>query len=158
GLTRIVQMDIPDRRSASTAWLEQDLTNLERYRAMSFDTFEVRQDLPDEEIKRLNRTVEKARAFAENPIGWLVLVGDNGSGKTHLAAAIAHLSQQRQRENGAGKTMFVTAPELLNYLRETFAAPGGDTYDERLEKIKRAPVLIFDDLSISDHLSLWARN
>lgn len=157
-LIRVIQLDIPDQRSAYATWQEQDLTSLVRYRAMSFDTFEARHDLPAEEIKRLERTVETARAFAENPIGWLVLTGENGCGKTHLAAAIAQLAQRRQREEGGELTMFVTAPELLNYLRETFAVPGSASYDERLEKLKRAPVLIFDDLTINDSLSSWARN
>ncbi|MBK9232498.1 MAG: hypothetical protein IPO15_17015 [Anaerolineae bacterium] len=35
------------------------------------------------------------RAFAEKPVGWLVLHGSYGTGKTHLAAAIANVRLAR---------------------------------------------------------------
>ncbi|HLE02366.1 MAG TPA: ATP-binding protein, partial [Dehalococcoidia bacterium] len=37
------------------------------------------------------RAVAAARAFAQEPAGWLVFTGPSGCGKTHLAAAAANL-------------------------------------------------------------------
>ena len=42
----------------------------------------------DQELFR--QGYEHAKAYAEDPRGWLVFTGLTGSGKTHLAAAIAN--------------------------------------------------------------------
>ena len=38
-----------------------------------------------------------AKNYGDNPEGWLVLMGENGVGKTHLAASIAHTTQANGR-------------------------------------------------------------
>ncbi|MDD5038815.1 MAG: DNA replication protein DnaC, partial [Dehalococcoidales bacterium] len=40
--------------------------------------------------EQFSRACQAARAFADDPKGWLVLAGPSGCGKTHLAAAIAN--------------------------------------------------------------------
>ncbi len=154
-LSQIIRLNLPDRRSPLTTWQELDLGNLDRYRDMSFDTFELREDegLPAAEIKRLERAVQIGRYFAESPRGWLVLTGEAGCGKTHLAAAIAQEAKHRGEQ-----ILFVTVSELLDHLRATFYPGSTISYDKRMEEIKRARILVLDNLTIDKSLSSWARD
>ena len=91
-----------------------------------------------------------ARSFAEEPQGWLVLAGDPGCGKTHLAVAVA------ERRLKAGRPVFFTfVPDLLDHLRYTFNPESRVTYDERFEQVKQAPLLILDDLG-AESSTAWA--
>jgi DNA replication protein DnaC len=78
--------------------------------------------------------------FASQPDGWLVLVGDVGRGKTHLAAAIKNHRDQEHKS-----TLFMTVPDLLDYLRATYGPQSDVTYDRGFDVIRNAEVLILDD-------------
>lgn len=154
-MTRIVKLAIPDRRSPVSTWQEMDLTNLDRYADMSFERIDLRSDegLPAADVHRFAETVKAAQAFAAAPEGWLTLTGRPGSGKTHLAAAIAHECNRQ-----GGRTLFVTASDLLNHLRATFYPGSAVGYDKRMEEIKNAEILVLDDLTIEEkNMSPWAR-
>ena len=88
----------------------------------------------------LIRAAEEAWNFANEPNGWLVLTGVVGSGKTHLAAAI-----KNERDEHAAQTLFKTTPDLLDYLRATYAPDSNVTYDRGFDAIRNAEVLILDD-------------
>jgi DNA replication protein DnaC len=90
--------------------------------------------------KSLNDAYHAAGAFAETPDGWLVLAGVVGCGKTHLAAAI-----KNERDKAGYQTLFMTAPDLLDYLRATYAPDSNVTYDRGFDAIRNAEVLILDD-------------
>ncbi|MEO9254887.1 MAG: ATP-binding protein, partial [Tepidiformaceae bacterium] len=49
-----------------------------------------------------------AREYAKGPNGWLVFSGSSGSGKTHLAAAIAN-----ERIANGESVLFMVVPDLL---------------------------------------------
>ncbi|MFQ3536413.1 MAG: ATP-binding protein [Aggregatilineales bacterium] len=156
GLTRSVRLALPDRRSPVMTWAEADLSDLSRYHEMTFETFELRQGegLSEESLRRLQQTVQTAHAFAENPQGWLALTGRPGSGKTHLAAAIAHVLNRHMPV-----ALFVTAADLISHLRATFYPSATVSYDRRLHELKNATVLILDDLTIEErNMSAWARD
>ncbi len=88
----------------------------------------------------LSRALNAADDFCANPARWLVLVGDVGVGKTHLAAAI-----KNERDEKRLPTVFMTVPDLLDYLRAAYAPSSEVTYDEGFDAIRNAPVLILDD-------------
>jgi DNA replication protein DnaC len=96
-----------------------------------------------------------AVAFASDPTGWLVIHGPKGNGKSHLAAAIAnHLIETRHIP-----TLFLTAPDLLEALRDAIRAsvrglPG--QLPSLLDSARRAPVLILDDLG-AEYQTAWAQ-
>jgi DNA replication protein DnaC len=90
--------------------------------------------------KNLHEVWEAALSFAEMPQGWLVIVGVVGCGKTHLAAAI-----KNERDKQGYQTLFMTAPDLLDYLRATYAPDSNVTYDRGFDAIRNAEVLILDD-------------
>jgi DNA replication protein DnaC len=88
----------------------------------------------------LTLALRAALAFAEVPKGWLVLTGGVGCGKTHLASAI-----KNERDERGLQTLFKTAPDLLDYLRATYAPDSNVTYDRGFDAIRNAEVLILDD-------------
>lgn len=155
-LTTGIKLTLPDRRSPmAQTWRESDLSNLDRYWEMTFESFELRagEGLKEEETRSLELALQAAYSFAEQPRGWLTFLGEPGCGKTHLASAIAHELTRRGE-----RTLFVVAADLLNHLRETFRPDATIGYDSRMEEIRRASVLILDDLSIEARgMSSWAR-
>ena len=80
-----------------------------------------------------------------------MFLGDNGCGKTHLAAAIAnHL------KNEGKPVLFIIVTDLLDHLRSTFGPESRISYDTLFEKVKNAPVLILDDFGEQSATS-WAQ-
>jgi DNA replication protein DnaC len=89
--------------------------------------------------------------YAENPQGWLVFLGEHGCGKTHLAAAIANY-----RNRQGDQVILVTTPNLLDYLRATFAPSSGVTFSKRFHEIREAALLVIDNLDTTN-ATPWAR-
>lgn len=114
---------------------------LKLLRNMTFENFDRRRvNLPLEEQKNLEWAFNEARRFAEAPKDWIIFLGFNGCGKTHLAAAIGNYQLQK------GKPVFFkVVPDLLDYLRATFSPDSTVTYDEFFDKVRNAPLLILDD-------------
>ncbi len=124
----------------------RSLSGLEVLDRMTFETFAPEgHGLPRDKRENLRWAYDEARAFANDPQGWLVLKGGYGCGKTHLAAAIANVCVER-----AQPVLFITVPDLLDHLRAAFApsGPADDvpTFDARFHQMRTAPVLILDDL------------
>ena len=117
---------------------------------MTFDDFRVDGFRPHEE-QSLRQAYSRAREFAEDPDGWLILLGEYGCGKTHLAAAIANYCLLRGHPS-----LFVVVPDLLDHLRATYSPGSSVTYDERFEAILTAPLLILDDLG-TQQATPWAQ-
>ncbi len=132
----------------------EELLKISNLGALSEKTFEnfdasgVR--LPPAQRESLQLAFDRARSFARNPEGWLVLLGDYGCGKTHLAAAIAN-----ERIKQGELALFVVVPDLLDYLRAAYAPDSTTTYDTRFEEVRSAPLLILDDLG-THNATPWA--
>ena len=94
-----------------------------------------------ESVRLFGIAYEAALAYAEKPTGWLTFTGPNGSGKTHLAAAIAN----HCIENGR-PVFFVHVPDLLDDLRSTYAPTSDMSYSELFEQVNDAPLLVLDGL------------
>jgi DNA replication protein DnaC len=120
------------------------ISNLDAFRDKTFESFD-----PDVAGVRLalNRSVE----YAKRPQGWLILFGNYGVGKTHLAAAIANERLQRQSE-----VLFAIVPDLLDHLRSTFGPSSEVEYDNRFEMIRDVALLVLDDLG-TENTTPWAR-
>ena len=95
---------------------------------------------PREVIDSMVEALRAAHRFASQPEGYLVLLGDNGCGKTHLAVAAGN----HRLENGH-PVMFVVVPDLLDDLRAGYGEEGGGSFDARFERIRSAPFLVLDD-------------
>ncbi len=146
-LSKIFHLQTTESRA-----LDRLEATLDVYRDLTFETFDPRGAGQDARRQSsVSIAVGIARAFADDPDGWLVLVGPNGCGKTHLAAAIANA---RAGENE--RAIICPVPDLLDHLRSTFAPDSRVTYDELFETIRTASVLILDDLG-TQSATAWAQ-
>jgi DNA replication protein DnaC len=116
-------------------------SNLGSLRRLTFDSFirKVKSGTPP--ARSPDAAWEAARAYSDSPRGWLVLWGTFGTGKTHLAAAVANY-----RISKGEPAVFIVVPDLLDHLRSTFSPTSDVTYDELFETVRNTPLLILDDL------------
>jgi len=122
-----------------------ELSDLGAFQNKNFNNFN-----PSGIHPSVQRACSEARRFAQNPDGWFVLIGPNGCGKTHLAAAIAN-----QNLSDGAVVLFTVVPELLAHLRATFSPTSTEPYDQRFAKMREAELLVLDDLG-SHQSSPWA--
>jgi DNA replication protein DnaC len=149
----MVQILAPDYRGSAVVD-QSELSSLSLHSDQTFDAFDQREGDPAlDAAQRVNlkRALATAQAYAENPEGWLVLTGGYGCGKTHLAAAIAN-----HRVYSGNPAIFVVVPDLLDHLRATFAPGSTIGFDRRFDEIRRAPMLVIDDLG-SQSATPWAQ-
>ena len=151
-LARIVSITAPDYRRAGVGQDQSDLSSLTLHARQTFESFDPRSgELAQEEEENLRRAFLVAQAYAETPQDWLVLTGTYGCGKTHLAAAIANSRTLRGHP-----ALFILVPDLLDHLRATFNPQSAMSFDKRFEEVRRAPLLILDDLG-TESATPWAR-
>ena len=143
----------PDYRRPNDDTGHPELSSLDMMRNKTFGSFEDRtsEGLQTDESKSLQKALKAAHTFGERPKGWLVFMGGYGSGKTHLAAAIANY------QAGLGDPpLFVMVPDLLDHLRAAFSPNSNTTFDRRFDEIRTAPLLVLDDLG-TQSMTPWVR-
>lgn len=123
----------------------QRLSNLEGLATQTFEAF-------DRSVPGVREALSAARDYAKDPHGWLLLMGNFGCGKTHLAAAIANEAMQKKKM----KVLFANAPDLLDHLRATYGPTSEVGYDKLFEAVRTVPLLIIDDLG-TENATAWAR-
>jgi DNA replication protein DnaC len=101
--------------------------------------------------EQFDRAYQAAKAFADEPKGWLVFGGPSGSGKTHLAAAIVN-----DRIARGQPAFYITTPDLLDRIRASFDPDSEMPYDEFFDQLKTAPLLVLDDLGVQS-ATPWAK-
>ena len=119
-----------------------ELAGLKGLEGMTFETFrEIHQVAKDGRVISNRSALRAAQAFAENPQGWLLIMGRTGRGKTHLLAAIGHECLARGQ-----LVVYASTPDLLDHLRATFEPGSRVGYEERLRALREVEVLLLDDL------------
>ena len=128
------------------------ISNLDALEHYTFDSFvPTGYGITQNKSRTLVDAYNSAREFADDPDGWLILLGGYGCGKTHLAVSIANYCIEQGRS-----ALFVVVPDLLDHLRATFSPYSSTSYDRRFDEIRTAPLLILDDLGA--HASTpWAQ-
>lgn len=109
----------------------------------------------------LHAVAKEARLFASAPAGFLILAGETGTGKTHLAAAIANA-----RFDLGDAVLFAVVPDFLDHLRASYdqrrrQGGGNDLddvvgYDELFRRCRNADLLVLDDIG-TESPTEWAR-
>jgi len=121
------------------------LSQLQGLEDKTFESFEA--ETPD-----LDRALHAVRTYGDDMSGWLVLSGPCGTGKTHLAAAVANSVLATGRQT----VMFSVVPDLLDHLRTTYDPNQGVDYDDRFQEIRNTYLLVLDDLG-TENATPWAK-
>lgn len=151
-LVQNIKILAPDHRAGANPG-QGDLSTLSFHSSQRFETFEVqRRNSSAQAIANLREVKLAAEAFVDSPKGWFVLLGANGAGKTHLAAAISNA----MRASGQDDIMFVVVPDLLDHLRAAFNPQSPVPYDRRFDELRRTPMLVLDDLG-TESATPWAK-
>ncbi len=133
---------VGELRRRKTEFLER-YSNLGSLSQLTFDNLSTKGRAADPvSQERFAQIHGAAQAFADDPQGWLVLSGPGGSGKTHVACAIAN-----QRLSAGEPVFYISAADLLDHLRSAFSPASETSYDELFEQVKNVPLLVLDDLS-----------
>ena len=112
----------------------------DRERRKTFDTME---QTPDN-FSAILEAKEYAAAYTnktQREKSSLYICGDLGTGKTHLAAAIANKIIQHGRA-----VKFTTFSRMLQDIRSAFYAESRETEAEAVKRYQNAPILFIDDL------------
>lgn len=152
-LSILVTIKAPDYRSPLRDLSDPLEKSLQQLSDRTFGNFSLREPerLPEDEQHSLEAAFSAAQQYAEDPRGWLVLMGTYGCGKTHLAASIGNYRR------GMGEyPILVVVPDLLDHLRATFSPSSNISYDDLFNRVKSAPLLILDDLG-TQSATPWAR-
>jgi DNA replication protein DnaC len=126
-------------------WQElKRFSSLEPFADKTFETFNAT-------VPGLREAYDIARRYANDPMGWLVLSGPYGCGKTHLAAAVAqqHLATHQS-------VFFAVVPDLLHHLRAAFGPNSEITHDAMFDAIREVGLLVLDDLG-AENGTAWAQ-
>ena len=152
-LVRFWRILVPDyRRGEPLKDTDSAANALQHYIKKTFDNFDKRVgEVTKEEQKSLNQAYQISRSFAGNPQGWLLITGNSGVGKTHLAAAIANFQSHH-----TSNVLFVVVPDLLDHLRAAFGPESRTSFDQRFEEVRAASLLVLDDLG-TESATPWAR-
>jgi DNA replication protein DnaC len=127
-------------------------SQLDELERLTFATFHPRgrSNLPAFNQESLQQAFNLCQAYAHELDGWLLVQGGYGCGKTHLAASVAN-----EAVSLGIPTLFLTVPDLLDHLRAAFDSEE-TPFDERFDQIRRAPLLVLDDLG-TQSATEWAR-
>jgi DNA replication protein DnaC len=151
-LVEIVTILAPDYRLSGGERVAPGLNTLSLHSRMTLDTFDLRSDEVDRDaFENLSEALKLARTYAADPQGWVVFRGTYGVGKTHLAAGIAN-----EQVRLGHPALLLVVPDLLDHLRAAFNPQGNVSYDKRFESVRRAPLLVLDDLG-TESATPWAK-
>jgi len=132
---------------------QERLQRLSNLGALKRFTFEAMNRLgPSGTADTFAKAFDAALAFSAEPKDWLVFGGASGTGKTHLAAAIAN-----ERIRRGEPVYFQTVSDLLDKLRASYSPDeDGLGFEQMLEQVRSCPLLILDDVDAAAPTD-WAR-
>ena len=116
--------------------------------------FNFKTEFEGKQNPHLRLCLDMSEEFAANPERhWLIIIGDRGTGKSHLCAAVANDLVHRNIP-----ALFITMPDLLASLihaRELQANTEQETYSGCMNTFKTVAVLILDDLG-AETATTWS--
>ena len=110
--------------------------------AMTFEKFDPAgaSNSSREQQRSLRKAYETLKQWALDPIGWVVITGSTGSGKTHLSVAVAQTFVDAGRE-----VVFANVAELMDRLRRHSLT---DPEDTTMQELQDAELLVLDDMGM----------
>ncbi len=143
---RTVLCECQERVRAAARYSDQRTNaNLDQYVECTFATF-------DKDVPGTREAFIQAKQYSETyePV-WIVFYGGYGSGKTHLAAAIANEAVRQEMT-----VIFRVVPDLLDQLRAAYDPKSTMSFDDTFSAIREVGVLVLDDLG-TENTTAWAR-
>lgn len=144
GVTRVTRCDCWYQdfidRAISNARIQK------RYAHCELDNFRQNSDSQRDAFRKASRFVEQFPAVDKG----LLLMGENGVGKTHLAVAILKAVVSGKRIQG----YFYETGELLKLVRDTYASDANEM--DVLRPVLEADLLVLDDLGV-EKTSEWVQ-
>lgn len=132
-----------EKHEARAARLTRECNLGRRFLNRTFENFNPNGN--EEAFTKAKKYAERFSQADERVSTGLLLIGNAGTGKTHLAAAIVnHLIRE------SVPAMFITSIDLFGLLKDF------DNQRERLKKIKSVPLLVIDDLG-KEKITDWNR-
>ncbi|PYZ97248.1 primosomal protein DnaI [Alteribacter lacisalsi] len=108
----------------------------------------------DEDNESRIEAIAKAMQFSHETVPGetgrgLYITGSFGVGKTYLMGAVSNALAEREIES-----MIIYTPDFFRELKQGI---NDGTYQDKLDMVKRAPVLILDDIG-AETMSAWVRD
>jgi DNA replication protein DnaC len=122
--------------------LTSEVSSLAVHSRQTFEAFDTRSDLAGEARQSFLEAIRAARQYADDPHGWFVLTGPYGSGKTHLAAAIAN-----HRAQTGKPVIFVTYQDLTDLFRMASQRDTEERNYKQIQQVRRSEFVVIDDIS-----------
>ena len=144
GVRRVVRCDCWRERLAGNRLTEANIPR--RYQHCTLDNFLAYNESLEKAVSRARRVVESFPVVSQG----LLLEGQPGVGKTHLAVAV--LKQVVQSAGARG--LFYDTRELLRIIRNTYDPSIRTTELEVLQPVMTADLLVLDDLG-AEKTSEW---
>lgn len=141
-----------DRKARAAALRSKRLP--EEQRRFTFETLStVRPELDAGQFAQYTEAVNAARLFAEGkaPFKWLLLAGNPGWGKTHLAVCICNWRIDHATDIPG--VAFAVVPDMLAELRDSIAQ---EDFESTIKGFREVPLLILDDLG-KENPTAWGR-
>jgi primosomal protein DnaI len=112
----------------------------------SFDSIELDDPERFEAIRKIERFIHSTEKL---PAKGLFLYGPFGVGKSYLLGALANTLAEREI-----RSLFIYMPE---FVREMKSSINDSTINQKVDRFKKVPVLILDDIG-SEYQSAWFRD
>lgn len=133
-----VERDRAKRLIAKSGIKPEELTRWDFSGFVPEHSIPLASDDPKETLEKMRRVKAVCERYAIKPKCWLILQGQRGAGKSHLAYAIA------KRAMGNGVSVFChNVPELLDMMRAGYK---DGSYDMLLNDLMNVELLVLDDL------------
>jgi DNA replication protein DnaC len=132
--------------------LGMNMIGLPMIQEMTFESFDLTDFRSPRDQTQREQAYRAALDFADNPDGWMVLLGGRARDRTHLAAAIAN----RRRMSGE-LPVYVQISDFLDSLRRTINDDDQRDFDRIKKTARDCPFLILEDLEVGMR-SDWVRD